>query len=79
MTISTVHLLNRFIDPSKDPEVLIAMKRMHRTLGRSANQAHGIRHDLLNLLLANVGDSIGGLWDARYCNWATTRSAVVAG
>jgi site-specific recombinase XerD len=63
VAISAVHLLNRFTDPTKDPEVRIAMKRMHRTLGRSANQAYGIRHDLLNLLLANVGDSIRGLRD----------------
>jgi site-specific recombinase XerD len=62
--ISAVHLLNRYTDPTKDPEVRIAMKRMHRTLGRSANQAYGIRHDLLNLLLANVGGSIRGLRDA---------------
>ena len=63
VAISAVHLLNRFTDPTKDPEVRIAMKRMHRTLGRSANQAYGIRHDLLNLLLANVEDSIRGLRD----------------
>ena len=63
VAISAIHLLNRLDDPTKDPEVRIAMKRMHRTLGRSANQAYGIRHDLLNLLLANVGDSIRGLRD----------------
>ena len=64
VAISAVHLLNRFTDPTKDPEVRIAMKRMHRTLGRSANQAYGIRQDMVNLLLANVGDSIRGLRDA---------------
>ena len=40
------------------------MKCMYRILGRSANQAYGIRHDLLNLLLANLEDSIGGLRNA---------------
>jgi site-specific recombinase XerD len=64
VAISAVHLLDRFTDPTKDPEVRIAMKRMPRTLGRSANQAYGIRHDLLSLLLANVGVYIGGLRDA---------------
>ena len=64
MAISAIHLLNRLDDPTKDPEVYIAMKRMHRTLGRSANQAYGIRQDMLNLLLVNVGDSIRGLRDA---------------
>jgi hypothetical protein len=37
VAISAIHLFNRFTDPTKDPEVRIAMKRMHRTLGRSAN------------------------------------------
>ena len=64
VAISAVHLLNRFTDPTKDPEVRIAMKRMHRTLGRSASQAYGIRQEMLNVLLANVGDSIRGLRDA---------------
>jgi integrase len=40
------------------------MKRMHRTLGRSANQDYGLRQEMLNVLLANVGDSIRGLRDA---------------
>jgi integrase len=64
VAISAIHLLNRFTDPTKDPEVRIAMKRMHRTLGRSANQAYGVRQEMLNVLLANVGDSIRGLRDA---------------
>jgi len=64
MAVSSIHLLNRFTDPTKDPEVRIAMKRMYRTLGRAANQAYGIRQDMLNLLLANVGDSLRGLRDA---------------
>jgi site-specific recombinase XerD len=64
VAISAVHLFNRFTDPTKDPEVRIAMKRMHRTLGRSANQAYGIRQDMVNLILANVGNSVRGLRDA---------------
>lgn len=64
VAVSSIHLLNRFNDPTKDPEVRIAMKRMHRTLGRSANQAYGIRQDMLNLLLAHVDDSLRGLRDA---------------
>ncbi len=64
VAISAIHLFNRLTDPTKDPEVRIAMKCMHRTLGRSANQAYGIRQGMLNVLLANVGDSIRGLRDA---------------
>ena len=63
MALSVVHLLNRLTDRTKGPEVRIAMKRMHRTLGRLANQAYGNRHDLLNLLLASVGESTRALRD----------------
>lgn len=35
--ISTIFRLNRMNDPSKDPEVAIAMKRMHRKLGRASS------------------------------------------
>ena len=61
--ISAVHRLNRFTDSPRDPEVRTAMKRMRRTLGRSASQAYDFRQDMLNLLLANVGDSIRSLRD----------------
>jgi hypothetical protein len=77
VAISAVHLLNRLTDPTKDPKVRIAMKRMHRILGRSANQAYGIRQDMVYLLLANVGDSIRGLRDAALLKLATTCTAVV--
>jgi len=63
-TISAIHLFNRFTDPTKAAEVRIAMKRMHRALGRSTNQAYGIRQEMPNGLLASVGDSIRGLRDA---------------
>ncbi len=59
--ISTIYRLNRMPDPSKDPEVVIAMKRMHRKLGRAANQAQGITSDLLEKLLAATDDSPRGI------------------
>jgi len=62
--ISATHLFNRITDPTKDPEVRIAMKHMYRNLGRVAKQAYGIRQETLNLLLAAAGDSIRGLRDA---------------
>jgi len=31
VAISTINPFNRFTDPTKDPELRIAMKRMHRT------------------------------------------------
>ena len=62
--ISAIHLFNRMTDPTKDPDVRIAMKRMYRNLGRVSKQAYGIRQETLNLLLAAVGDSLRGLRDA---------------
>lgn len=59
--ISTIYRLNRMPDPSKDPEVVIAMKRMHRKLGRAANQAEGITSELLEKLLAATDDSPRGI------------------
>jgi site-specific recombinase XerD len=62
--ISAIHLFNRMTDPTKDPDVRIAMKRMYRNLGRVTKQAYGIRQETLNLLLAAAGDSLQGLRDA---------------
>lgn len=63
--ISAIHLFNRMTDPTKDPDVRIAMKRMYRNLGRLTKQAYGIRQENLNLLLlAAAGDSLRGLRDA---------------
>lgn len=59
--ISTIYRLNRMPDPSKDPEVVIAMKRMHRKLGRAANQAQGITSELLDKLLAAIDGSPRGI------------------
>lgn len=38
VSISTIHKLNRFEDPTKDCDVQLAMRRMHRKLGRSSKQ-----------------------------------------
>ena len=61
--IATIHRLNRFEDPTKDPEVTLEMKRMHRKLGRSANQAQAITQDILEKLLAATEDGIRGTRD----------------
>ena len=61
--ICTVHKLNRLPLPGQDPEVAIAMKRMHRTLGRAAKQAQGIRSDLLERLLMGTEMDIRGIRD----------------
>ena len=61
--ISTIFRLNRMPDPSKDPEVIIAMKRMHRKLGRASSQAQAITADVLEKLLATIDNSDRGIRD----------------
>ena len=61
--ISTIHKLNRMDDPTKDPDVTIEMRRMHRKLGRSAKQAGSINIDILDQMLMATDDSIRGVRD----------------
>ena len=61
--ISTIHKLNRLDDPTKDPDVTIEMRRMHRKLGRSSSQAGSINADTLDKLLLATDDSIRGIRD----------------
>ena len=61
--LSAIHKLNRFNDPTKDPDVTLEMRRMHRKLGRSSNQAGSINTDTLDKLLKATDDSIRGIRD----------------
>lgn len=61
--LSTIHKLNRFEDPTKDPDVTLEMLRMHRKLGRSSSQAGSINANTLDKLLLATDDSIRGIRD----------------
>jgi site-specific recombinase XerD len=61
--LSAIHKLNRFEDPTKDPDVALEMRRMHRKLGRSSSQAGSINADTLDTLLLVTDDSIRGIRD----------------
>ena len=61
--LSAIHKLNRFEDPTKDPDVALEMRRMHRKLGRSSSQAGSINADTLDKLLLATDDSIRGIRD----------------
>jgi len=61
--ISSIHRLNRYQDPTKDPDVTLEMRRMHRKLGRSSKQAGGINANTLEKLLLATDDSIRGIRD----------------
>lgn len=61
--LSAIHKLNRFDDSTKDPDVALEMRRMHRKLGRSSKQASGINADTLEKLLLATDNSIRGIRD----------------
>ena len=64
--IATLHNLNRLSDPTKDPEVKLAMRRMHRILGRAARQAQAVHAEELDQLLLAADDSLRGLRDRAF-------------
>jgi site-specific recombinase XerD len=62
-SLGTVLKLSKNFDPTKDPEVILALKRMHRRLGRAQEQAAPLTKTLLDLLLSNCDHSIKGIRD----------------
>jgi site-specific recombinase XerD len=63
VSISTIHKLNRFEDPTKDCDVQLAMRRMHRKLGRSSKQVAAITKDILQKMLLVTGGDMRGIRD----------------
>jgi site-specific recombinase XerD len=61
--LSAIHKLSRFEDPTKDPDVALEMRRMHRKLGRSSSQAGSINANTLDKLLLATDKSIRGIRD----------------
>lgn len=61
--LSAIHKLNRLDDPTKDPDVTLEMRRMHRKLGRSSSQAMSINADTLEKMLSATDNSIRGIRD----------------
>ena len=60
-SLGTVLRLSKNHDPTKQPEVILAIKRMHRKIGRAQQQATPLTKPLLNQLLSNCDNSIRGL------------------
>ncbi len=60
-SLGTIFKLSKNEDPTKDPEVILALKRMHRRIGRYQKQATPLRRDHLELLLSNCSDDLKGL------------------
>jgi integrase len=60
-SLGTVLRLSKNHDPTKQPEVVLALKRMHRKIGRAQQQATPLNKPLLNQLLGNCDNSLRGL------------------
>ncbi len=60
-SLGTVLKLSKHHDPTKQPEVILAIKRMHRKIGRTQQQATPLTKPLLNQLLSNCDNSLRGL------------------
>ena len=63
VSIASIHRLSRNGDPTKDAEVKLAMRKMHRKLGRACDQAYGITATTLDKLLVSAGVGFRGLRD----------------
>jgi integrase len=62
-SLGTILKLSKNFDPTKDPEVILALKRMHRKIGRAQEQATPLTKSLLNQLLNNCDSSTMGIRD----------------
>jgi len=62
-SISAIHRLNQYDDPTTHPNVKLEMRRMHRNLGRESKQAAGINYKLLKKMLKTTDYSLKGLRD----------------
>ena len=60
-SLGTILKLSKNHDPTKQPEVILAIKRMHRKIGRAQEQATPLTKPLLTKLLSTCDDSIRGL------------------
>jgi site-specific recombinase XerD len=60
-SLGTVLKLSKHYNPTNQPEVILAIKRMHRKIGRAQLQATPLTKPLLNLLLSNCDNNVRGL------------------
>jgi site-specific recombinase XerD len=59
-SLGTIFRLSKNPDPTKEPEVVLALKRMHRKIGRHQEQATPLTRDILDQLLAQCGSDAKG-------------------
>ena len=59
-SLGTIFRLSKNPDPTKEPEVVLALKRMHRKIGRHQEQATPLTRDILDQLLEQCGSDAKG-------------------
>ena len=62
-SLGTIFRLSKNPDPTKEPEVVLALKRMHRKIGRHQEQAKPLTRDILDQLLQHCGNDTKGRRD----------------
>jgi len=62
-SLSSLFKLNKLDDPTSSPEVVLALKRIHRQKGRAQKQAYPLTRDLLDQLLNICSDDLKGQRD----------------
>ena len=62
-SLGTIFRLSKNPDPTKEPEVVLALKRMHRKIGRHQEQAAPLTRDVLDQLLEQCGSDAKGYRD----------------
>ena len=62
-SLGTIFKLSKNPDPTKEPEVVLALKRMHRKIGRQQKQATPLTKDILDQLLGQCDNDTRGLRD----------------
>jgi len=62
-SISAVHQMSNLADPTKHPEVKLALRKLHRLLGNRFSQAYPITLPVLKKLHAVTGEDLHGLRD----------------
>ena len=60
-SLSSIFHLSRNPNPTRDPEVLLALKRMHRKIGRAQKQASPLTREYLDQMMKKCDNSVIGL------------------
>ena len=62
-SLGTIFKLSKNTDPTKEPEVVLALKRMHRKIGGQQKQATPLTKDILDQMLGQCDEDTRGLRD----------------